>query len=130
MPDFGGQIRFTYDGTPIRIRARVELEPGDFQYTAEHNQDGSFARYVQPMGPVFDLEFEDSVDGTNPTSLKWAVIMLNGPYNISILEDTNGIIHTIANGQFVGRPKIDRLKGVVTGIQIQGAVGSYQQLTA
>ena len=128
MADFGGQVRFTYDGNSIVIRAKVELEPGDNSYTVEHNQNGTFDRYVQPMGPVLDVEFVDSVDGITATSLPWNAIMAGGPYNIAIQEETNGIAHTIAAAKFMGRPRIDRLKGSVTGVQIQGAVGSYKQL--
>ena len=130
MPDFGGLIRFTYGGNPITVRAKWDMEPGDFSYTVEHNQDGSYARYVQPMGPMFDLEFQDSKDGINPTSLDWNSIMAGGPYAMVVQEDTNGLSFTIANGSFTGRAKINRLKGEVTGIQIQGATGSYKQLTS
>lgn len=130
MADFGGNIRFTYDGNPIKIRAKVDLEPGDFSFTAEHNQDGSFDRMAQPMGPSVELEFVDSVDGVNPISLNWNAIMAGGPYNIAILEDKNGVTHTISAAKFIGRPKIDRLKGLVTGVSVQGAVGSYKQLTS
>lgn len=130
MADFGGVIRFTYDGNPISIRAKVEVEPTDFSFTVEHNQNGTFDRYAQPQGPMLDMEFVDSVDGVNPISLPWNAIMLGGPYKISILEDTTGIVHTITNGKFAGRPKIDRLKGLVTGVTIQGSTGSYQQVTS
>lgn len=129
MADFGGQIRFTYDGNSIRIRAKVEVMPGDFLYTAEENQDGTFDRYVQPKGASFDLEFVDSADGITPVSLPWHTIMKGGPYNVSILEDTNGVIHTLSNAKFIGEVKIDRLKGIVSGITVRGAVGSYKQLT-
>lgn len=130
MADFGGNIRFSYDGNAIKIRAKIDLEPGDFSFTVEHNQDGSFDRMAQPMGPSLELEFVDSSDGVNPTSLNWNAIMAGGPYNIAVIEDKNGVTHTIAGGKFIGRPKIDRLKGLVTGITVQGPVGSYKQLTA
>lgn len=129
MADFGGLIQFSYDGKPLIIRAKWDMEPGDFSFTGEHNQDGSYARFVQPMGPMFDLEFEDSLDNSSATSLPWNQIMAGGPYNIVVKEASNGISHTIAAGSFMGRPKVDRLKGIVTGVQIQGAVGSYKQLS-
>lgn len=130
MADFGGTIRFTYDGNALIIRAKLDIEPGDFAYAVEHNQNGSFDRYMQPMGPMLETDFVDSKDGVAATSLPWNSIMQGGPYNVSILEDTTGVIHTIANAKFTGRPKIDRLKGLVTGINIQGATGAYKQLTA
>ena len=128
MADFGGVIRFTYDSNAIAVRAKFDLEPGDFSFTVEHNQDGSFDRLLQPMGPTFDVEFHDSVDGVSATSLDWNGILAGGPYNMSMIEQSTGIVHTIANGKFSGRVKIDRLKGLVTGITIQGRTGSYKQL--
>ena len=125
MSDFGGIIRFTYNSTPIKIRARVEMEPTGAQYDAEDNQDGSFDRYSKPMGPKFEIDFVDSVDGTSATSLPWDAIMTGGPYNMAIIEDTTKVMHTFTNAKFIGRPKIDRLKGVVTGISGQCPVGGY-----
>lgn len=130
MADFGGLIRFTYDGNSLTIRAKLDIEPGDFAYSLEHNQDGSFDRYVAPMGPTIETDFVDSVDGDSAISQPWNAIMQGGPYNIAVLEDSTQVTHTITNGKFVGRPKIDREKGLVTGISIQGRVGSYKQLTA
>lgn len=127
MSDFGGLIRFTYDSTPIKIRAKVEIEPTGAEFKAEDNQDGSFDRMYQPMGPKFDLEFVDSVDGTTATSLPWDAIMRGGPYNVAVIEDSTQIMHTWTNAKFLGRPKIDRLKGVVTGITGQCPVGGYNQ---
>jgi hypothetical protein len=39
-------------------------------------------------------------------------------------------VHQFGNAKFAGRPKIDRLKGMVTGISVQSPVGGYQQLTS
>jgi hypothetical protein len=127
MADFGGIMRFTFDATPMKIRARVTIEPTNGKFDAEDNQDGSFDRYYQPMGPKFDLEFVDSVDGVKATSLPWDSIMKGGPYNCSLIEDSNGILHTFTGSKFLGRPKIDRLKGLVSDITGQCAVGGYQQ---
>ena len=128
--DFGGTIRFTFDGQPLTIRAKVDIEPGDNSYSGEHNQDGSFDRYVQPMGPSAELEFVDGAGTGAATSPPWNAIMLGGPYNVAILEDNTGIIHQFANAKFIGRTKIDRLKGSVTGMTIQAPVGGYTQLTS
>ncbi len=130
MADFGGIMRFTYGGSPLTIRAKVEIEPTGASFTAEDNQDGSFDRYVQPMGPKFDIEFVDSVDDVKATSLPWDAIMSGGPYNMSLVEETNGVVHTWTQAKFLGRPKIDRLKGIVTGVTGQCAVGNYKQTSA
>lgn len=130
MADFGGVMRFTYDGNAITLRAKVDIEPGDSTFSAEHNQNGSYDRYVQPMGPAADLEFVDSADGVNPVSLDWNKIMSGGPYNMAITEESNGIVHQFTAASFVGRVKIDRLKGLVSGVTIQCRTGGYKQLTA
>jgi hypothetical protein len=130
MADFGGIVRFTYNGTPLRIRARVTIEPTGGKYDAEHNQDGSFDRYYQPMGPAFDFEFVDSVDGVTAISQPWDAIMSGGPYNCSLIEDSNGVLHTFTGAKFIGRAKIDRLKGLVSGVTGQCPVGGYQKTTA
>jgi hypothetical protein len=81
------------------------------------------------MGPAGEAEFTDSVDGVTAVSLPWNAIMAGGPYTLTGVEETNGIIHTWTGAKFVGRPKIDRLKGVVTGITIQAPVGGYNETT-
>jgi hypothetical protein len=128
--DFGGTMRFNLGGTPLTIRARFDLEPTDFSYTVEHNQSGSFARYVQPMGPAFDITFEDSNDGVHPASVDWNGIMKGGPYNnVSVVGETMGVVWIFNGLQFMGRPKVDNLKGEVTGIQGQCPVGGLTKTT-
>ena len=130
MTDFGGLMRFTINCLPLRIKAKVEVEPVNARYTIENNQDGSFCRYIQPEGPTFDVEFIDSADGVTATSVNWDGILAGGPYNIALVEETTGRLHTWANAQFLGRPHLDRLKGVVTGITGQCPVGGYLQTSA
>lgn len=129
MADFGGVMRFKVGDLALKIRAKVDIEPTNGSYTAEDNQDGSFDRYMQPQGPKFDVEFVDSSGADTATSQPWDTIMAGGPYNISLIEDTTGILHTFTAAKFLGRPRIDRLKGVVSGITGQCAVGGYQQTT-
>ena len=49
---------------------------------------------------------------------------------LAIVEQSTGILHTWTNAKFLGRPKIDRLKGIVTGITGQVPVGGYLQTLA
>lgn len=130
MADFGGLIRFTYNANPIKIRGKVDIEPTDSQYDVEHNQDGSFDRTVKPMGPSFEIDFVDSIDGVSAGSLPWNDIMANGPYNVTIIEQTTKIEHVFTSAQFVGRVKSNRDKtGLVTGIRGQASAGNYKQVT-
>lgn len=128
MADFGGLMRFTYNANPIKVRGRVETEPTGSQYDAEHNQDGSYDRMVKPMGPMADIEFVDSVDGS-ATALDWDTIMAGSNYNMTLFEVSNNWTHTWTGASFVGRAKIDELKGTVTGIRIQAPVGGYKKIS-
>lgn len=130
MTDFGGLMRFTVNGSPLRIKAKVEVEPVNARYTVEHNQDGTFCRYVQPEGPTFDIEFVDSKDGVSPLSVDWDTLLKGGPYNCALVEEDNDVLHNFTQLQFMGRPKLDRLKGIVTGITGQCPVGGYLQTSA
>lgn len=130
MVDFAGIIRFTYNGTPITVAAKVEYEPSDFTYTVEHNQNGSFCRYVQPNGPTFDIEFRNTIDNVTATSLPWNDIMQGGPYQIALINETTKRTKIWSNAQFIGRPKIDDLKGMVSGITGQCPVGNFIETSA
>jgi len=130
MAEYGGLFRFTYDGNALTIRGSLDAEPADFSYTVEHNQDGSFDRMIQPMGPTAEATFRDSADADSAISQPWNAIMKGGPYNISILGDTIGVTLQYTNAKFIGRPKVDWLKGTVTGLSIQSPTGGYKQLRA
>ena len=129
MADFGGVMRLTINGQKIKIRGKFSIKPTNFSYAIENNQDGTKDRIATPDGPMAEVDFVDSQDGS-AVSQPWDALMsLNGAA-ITILEDTNGVIHQFSPARFTGKPDIDRFKGQVTGIQIHADNGGYTQLTA
>ena len=134
MADFGGFIRFTYDSNTLRMRGKFDTEPTDSSFKEVTNQDGSVDRTQEPMAHKAKLTFVDTDDSDNtnatPTSVPWNDIMKGGRRNITIVEESTGIIHTYTRSLFVGRPEVDRLKGEVTGVEIVAPRGQYKQTTA
>lgn len=125
MADFGGIMRLTFGGSPLVMRGKFSTEPSSVKADPITNQDGSASRTLEPKGYGADVTFEDSSDGT-ATELNWNQIMLGGPYNITVVEETTGITHNWTQANFVGDPKSDRENGEVTGLKIHG--GSYNVL--
>ena len=134
MADFGGFMRFKAGSTLLRMRGRFETEPTDSEFKEMTNQDGSVDREQTPMAHKADITFVDTADSddTNatPTSVDWNTLMKQGRTNLTVQEDSTGIIHTWTGGMFVGRPKVDRMKGEVSGISIVCNRGNYKQTTA
>ena len=134
MADFGGFMRFTYDSNNLRMRSKLDTEPTDSEFKEVNNQDGSVDRTQEPSAPKVECTFVDTDDSddTNatPTSLDWNSIMKGGRRNITVVEESTGIIHTWTRALFVGRPKVDRMKGEVTGISIVCPRGNYKQTSA
>ncbi|VFU07934.1 hypothetical protein [Methylocella tundrae] len=116
MADFGGFMRFTVNGSPLTLRAKFESEPSALEMDGGANQNGSIYRTMKPMGYIFEPTFEDTPTGT-ATALDWAAIMLGGPYNISLVEEQTGRLHTWTGAQFEGKPRVDHMTGEVTGIK-------------
>ena len=133
MADFGGFCRFTYDSNGLRMRGKFDLEPTDSEFKEMTNSDGSVDRTQEPQAPKADFTFVDTDDSDNtnatPTSLPWNDIMKGGRRNITVVEESIGIIHTWTDALFVGRPKVDRQKGEVTGISVVCPRGKYKQTT-
>ena len=134
MADFGGFMRFTYDSNNLRMRGKFDTEPTDSEFKELTNFDGSVDRTQEPMAPKAEVTFVDTDDSDNtnatPTSLDWNSIMKDGRRNITVVEESTGVIHTWTGALFVGRPKVDRLKGEVSGISIVCPRGKYNQTTS
>lgn len=119
MADFGGEIRFTVEGVGrLKLRGKVTTEPSNLKIDPITNQDNSISRSKQPKGFVAEMTFEDSADGVRATDLDWNAIMRGGPYNMTMVEESNNIIHAWTQGWFTGDPKVDRMNGEVTGVQL------------
>ena len=131
MADFGGRIRFTFNGNPLVLRGKVDIEPCDTSYEAIVNQDGSVSRSAKPKGVKWSATFEDTDDATvsQATGQDRASIMKGGPYNITIPEDDTGVLHTFTGCLMVGDVKIDRMNGEVTGIEGISPTGGYKRTT-
>jgi hypothetical protein len=127
MADFGGEMRFSFAGNPITLRGKVTIEPSSVKVEPITNQDGSVSRTLTPKGFTAELAFED----TGPdaaTELDWDGILRNGPYDMSLVEDHNGLLHTWSSARFVGDAKVDRMTGEVTGLQVHSQ--TYRKRTS
>ncbi len=122
MADFGGEMRFTYDGTPLKLRAAISYNPARFEIESVINQDNSVSRTLKPTAYDFEVTFEDAAGHD------WDAIMLGGPYNITVVEDTVGALHMWTRASFKGRPSVARETGEVTGIT--GVAEAYRQTRA
>ena len=129
MSTFGGHIRFLFGGAPLVLRGKVTIEASDAEFDGMTNQDGSVSRTNKPNGFKWDCTFEDTDDETasQATGQDWNAIMKGGPYNITIPEDDTGVLHTYTSCLMIGRPKIDRDSGEVSGIS--GLSSQYKRTT-
>lgn len=125
--DFGGVMRFTVNGSPLRLRAKFESEPTNVEYDGGANQDNSIYRTLKPKGFVFEPTFQDSFEG-QATTLDWASIMAGGPYNVSLIEESTGRLFTWTGAQFEGAPRVDHMTGEVTGIK--GRAAAFKKTSA
>ena len=122
MADFGGEMRFTYNATPLVLRAAISYNPSRFEIEGMANQDNSVSRTLKPTAYNFEVTFEDGRD------VDWDAVMLGGPYNVTVVEDTTGTIHMWSGASFTGRPSVNRESGEVTGIA--GISRSYRKTNA
>lgn len=118
MADFGGEMNFTVNGSPLTLRAKFESEPVPFKTEGGANQDGSIYRTLKPEGYMAKPTFQDTPVG-QATAMNWEGIFRGGPYNISLVEEQNGRLHTWTGGQFEGTPQVDHMTGEVTGVELR-----------
>lgn len=122
MADFGGEMRFTFNASPIVLRAAISYNPAKYEIEGMTNQDGSVSRTLKPSAYTFEVTFEDGRD------IDWDAVMLGGPYNVTVVEDTTGTIHMWSGASFTGRPSVNRESGEVSGIA--GIARSYRKTNA
>jgi hypothetical protein len=119
MADFGGEMRFTFNARPLVMRAAISYNPTRFEFEGMANQDNSPSRTMKPTAYNFEVTFEDAAD------VDWDAVMLGGPYNVTVVEDTTGTLHMWTKAQFTGRPSVNRESGEVSGIA--GIARSYKK---
>jgi hypothetical protein len=122
MPTFGGEMRFTFNGSPLVLRGPIKSMPDKSTAEPIVNQDGSISRSLKPEGFDCEMTFEDAA------GLDWGAIKLGGPYNVTVLEDQTGTIHTFQGALFFGRASVDRGTGEVSGLTLKAP--SYRKLAA
>lgn len=128
MADFGGHILFTFNGAPMTIRGKFEIDDGDFETDIITNEDGSISQTAKPQSGFVTCEFEDSDPADNSQIFDWNAFMTGGPYNFGIAEQDTNILHTLTGAKLKGKPKRDRLTGMVTGIQMHWPRGGYKMM--
>ena len=121
--DFGGEMRLTYDGKPLTLRAKFDSEPSNVEIDGGANQDGSLFRTAKPVGYMAEPVFQDV-----PLGLDWNAIIRGDARNVTLVEEFTGRLHTWTGAQFEGKPKVDHHTGEVTGIKIRSQ--TYQRRAA
>jgi hypothetical protein len=125
--DFGGEMRFLWDGNPLSVRAKFTSDPIDVEIEGGANQDGSLFRTVKPVGFMAEPTFQDTATNI-ATALDWRAIMRGGPYKLVLVEDHTRRLHIWMDASFEGKPSVDHMTGEVTGIKIRGR--SYRKQDA
>lgn len=123
MPDFGGIMRFTVGGSPIELRAQFTHDLSPFEIDGGANQSGSIYRTLKPTGYVIDVTFEDS-DGVDVEA-----VILGGPYNCTLVEESTRHMFTWTGASFQGKPRVDRMTGEITGVTARVPAGGFRRVS-
>lgn len=122
MADFGGEMRLTFNGVPLVLRSKFDHEPVGVEIDGGANQDGSTFRTAKPTGYMAEPLFEDTL----PPGASWDGIVRGGPYNITLVEDFTGVLHTWTGAKFEGKAKVDRHNGEVSGLKLRAPAYNRQ----
>lgn len=123
--DFGGHIRFTYNGTELRVRGKVERKGTNMTSESLTNEDGSTSQIGKPRANELSCDFMDSDEDGN--RVDWQNVVFGGRYNIAVIEeDAGNVTHHYNNAFFVGEPRVDELTGTVSGLSIVTPKNGYQ----
>lgn len=120
--DFGGEMRITVGGVPYTMRGTFTVNPSNRTVQPGASADGSVYTTHTMAGYRFEVALEDS-GGLDPHAL-----LTGGPFNVSVIEDSNGTLHMWTGCKFHGDPQINRQTGEVTGLS--GVAPSYRRATA
>jgi len=124
--DFGGHFRFTYAGNPLTVRGSFTSQPSNVTFDGGANTNGSLYRTISVTGYVFDMTFQ--VRSSTGEIIDWDGIMKGGPYNMTMVEEDTGYLHTWTGAQFEGTPSADYQSGEMTGITMRSV--AYNQTTS
>lgn len=127
--DFGGHFRLTYNGAPLTMRGKFEIDDNDLEITGITNDDGSVATVGKPAATKVSVDLEDSNPGNNSPVVDWKAFMMGGPYNLMIYEDDTTVTHTCTQAKPIGRPKRNRSDGQVSGVEFLVPRGGYTVTT-
>jgi hypothetical protein len=128
--DFGGHFRLTYNGAPLTMRGKFEIDDNDLEISGVTNDDGSVSTVGKPAATKISVDFEDSNPASASPIVNWRVFMMGGPYNIMIYEDDTGTLHTCTGAKPIGRPKRNRSDGQISGIEFLVPRGGYSNTQA
>lgn len=128
MPaDFGGHMRLTLDGSPLVIRGKFEIEGTNMESSIVTNEDGSISQIAKPKALMIGVDFEDT-DPSSGLPVDWQAIVFGAAaYNIMIAEEDTGVTHMLTGAKFGGKPRIDRLTGQVTGLEMHVSRNGYHK---
>lgn len=119
MNRFGGEMRFSLStGERIVMRGQVEVMPSSINAGSVVNQDGSVSKTAELTGYRFNISPEDG-------GQDWNGLMRADSFNVSIVEDYTGVIHSWTDATLLGEPTINRANGEVTGIT--GIANAYRR---
>lgn len=122
MTDFGGIMRFTVGGSPIELRAQFTHDLSPFEIDGGANQSGSTYRTIKPTGYVIEMTFEDADD------VDMEAVVLGGPYNCTLVEESTRHMFTWTGASFEGKPKVDRMTGEITGLTARVPSRGYKRV--
>src|SRR5579875_3462719 len=107
MADFGGEMLFSYGGTPLKLRAKFESEPSNLEFEGGANQDNSTFRTAKPTGWLAEPTFSDEL----PAGITWDQIIRGGPYNMTLNEEFTGRLHVWTSAKFEGKIRRNHMDG-------------------
>ncbi|SHO65816.1 Phage tail tube protein [Pseudoxanthobacter soli DSM 19599] len=120
MSDFGGEMRFSIDGTPVTMKGLFQVNPSNRTVEESVNQDGSVDAVHTLAGHRMAMTLVDN-GGVDVHAL------LKGPArNVTVVEEHTGVTHMWTQARFAGDPQSDRLTGEITGLRLVSA--SYRRV--
>lgn len=124
MENFGGEMRFRYDGqNQLTVRGEITINATNSTSESVTNMNGSVSKVVTLRPYAFEATFEDGdVDG-NP--IDWDAIVRATDVDATLVEEYTGKVHTWTGGHFPGDQSANRTNGEVSGLRFESS--TYQR---